>query len=64
VSEIKPSELLINKIQTTADGGVRVTFDFNPDDSHIIKRLMEKKLVGDDMIKCVFIEDRNGAITA
>ena len=57
MSEIKPSELIINKIQTTADNGVRITFDFNPDDIYVIKRLMDKKLAGDELVKCVFIDE-------
>jgi hypothetical protein len=62
MSDIKPSELLINKVQTTADGGARVTFDFNPDDLHIIKLLMEKKLSGNDLVKCVFIDEKSGKV--
>jgi len=55
VSKIKPSELLINKVSTTADGGARVTFDFSAEDIHIIKRLLDKKMTGDELVKCVFI---------
>lgn len=60
VSDIKPSELLINKVSTTMDGGARITFDFSSQDLHIIKRLLDKKMTGDELVKCVFIDIPHG----
>lgn len=60
VSDIKPSELLINKVSTTMDGGARITFDFSSQDLHIIKRLLDKKMTGDELVRCIFLDAPNG----
>ena len=39
--EIGACEAIINKIQTTVDGGVRITLDINPDAEEIVKQLTE-----------------------
>lgn len=41
--ELGACEALINKIQTTIDGGARITLDINPDNLELIKKLMDIK---------------------
>jgi hypothetical protein len=40
------SYLIINKIQTTVDGGVRLTFDIDASEKETINNLMKVKLDG------------------
>lgn len=41
--EIGACDALINKIQTTVDGGARITLDINPDNLDLIKKLFDIK---------------------
>lgn len=50
---------LINKVQTTADGGLRVTLDFPETDIDMVKRLMEKKASGHQMVLVCIMEPRD-----
>lgn len=45
MQEIGSCEAIINRIQTTIDGGVRLTLDLNSDDSELIKKLLDIKLM-------------------
>jgi len=44
LTEIGSCQGIINKIQTTLDGGVRLTLDLNPSESDLIKKLFELKM--------------------
>ena len=59
VSEIKPTEILNNKVATTMDGGARITFDFCSTDSWLVKKLLDKKMTGDDLVKCLFLDEKS-----
>jgi len=43
LNELGATEALINKIQTTVDGGARITLDINPDSIDLIKKLIDIK---------------------
>jgi len=45
---------LITKVNTTVDGGARVTFEFGSDSTQLIQKLMQKYMNFDkDVIICV-----------
>ena len=44
MDEIGACLATINKIQTTIDGGIRLTLDLNPTESEIIKKLFDLKI--------------------
>lgn len=48
--ELGSCEAIINKIQTTIDGGARVTLDLNSNDKELIKKLIDIKLENNQMI--------------
>ena len=50
--EIGACLAVINKLQTTIDGGVRLTLDLNPSESEIIKKLFDLKINNESEI-CV-----------
>lgn len=50
MNELGSCEAIINKIQTTIDGGARVTLDLNSNDRELIKRLIDIKLEGSQTI--------------
>lgn len=50
MNELGSCEAIINKIQTTIDGGARVTLDLNSNDKELIKRLIDIKLEGSQTI--------------
>lgn len=54
--EIGSSQVVINKLQTTIDGGARITLDLDSQQSKLISSLLQKKLEGKEMIFCVFME--------
>lgn len=62
MSDIKPSEIMIYSIRTTIDGGARVTFDFSSEDSWLVKKLLDKKMSGDELVKCLFIDEKTQGI--
>jgi len=47
---------LIYKIQTTVDGGARITLDLNPEDSELLSNLLNKKMRGEPMVYVAFVE--------
>lgn len=51
-------EAIINKIQTTADGGARLTLDLGYESSEIIAQLLQNKLSGTDLIYIAFINSK------
>jgi hypothetical protein len=53
-------EAIINKVQTTADGGARITLDIGYDARHIAAQLLQKKIAGNDLISIVFIDQTRG----
>jgi hypothetical protein len=48
--EIGSCEAIINKIQTTMDGGARITLDLNSQDKEVIKKLLDIKLMDNQTI--------------
>jgi hypothetical protein len=48
--EIGSCEAIINKIQTTIDGGARITLDLNSQDKEVIKKLLDIKLMDNQTI--------------
>lgn len=55
-AELPVLDAIINKVQTTADGGARITLDLGYESSDVIKQLLVKKMSGNDMIKIVLVE--------
>lgn len=53
--EIGSSVALIYKIQTTIDGGARVTIDLPSVSSDLAKSLLEMKLLGREMVAVAFV---------
>lgn len=49
-------DALVNKIQTTIDGGCRITIDVGMEAQPIVSRLMENKMNGEDLVKVAFVE--------
>lgn len=56
MTQLGAAQAIINKIQTTADGGARVTLDLNAQDYRIIQRLVELKLSGRELVGIAFAE--------
>ena len=56
LKEIGTTQALINKLQTTVDGGARITLDLSASESEVIKNLMVNKLSGKDLCYVVFLE--------
>lgn len=50
---------VINKVQTTIDGGARITIDINEQDKEAIKWLLDHKLSGNDLMFVSFVEHEN-----
>jgi hypothetical protein len=50
MTEIGSCEATINKIQTTIDGGARITLDLNSQDKEVIKKLLDIKLMDNQII--------------
>lgn len=53
---IGSSLAIIQKIQTTIDGGARITLDLGQNDSELISKLMKLKLSGDELVFVAFVE--------
>ena len=54
--EIGTALCIINKIQTTVDGGARLTLDLSSESRHTISELLERYLSGREMIAVGFAE--------
>jgi hypothetical protein len=50
MTEIGSCTAIINKVQTTIDGGARITLDLNSHDKEIIKKLIDIKLDNNQII--------------
>jgi hypothetical protein len=50
MTEIGSCTAIINKVQTTVDGGARITLDLNSNDKEIIKKLIDIKLENNQII--------------
>jgi hypothetical protein len=48
--ELGAAEAIIQKIQTTVDGGLRVTIDMSADNFELVKKLLELKANGDNQV--------------
>lgn len=53
--EIGSSVALIYKVQTTIDGGARITLDLPSVASDLAKQLLEMKLLGREMVAVGFV---------
>ena len=54
--EIGAALSVINKVQTTADGGARITLDLPSISSDLISKLMTLKLQGRELVMVAFVE--------
>lgn len=57
---IGATEAIINKITTTADGGIRLTLDLDCSTQNISKKLLELKLKGEELIYVGFSYNASG----
>jgi hypothetical protein len=55
-SDLGGSLVIINKIQTTLDGGARVTLDLPSVSSELIGALLHRKLMGNEQVFAQFVE--------
>jgi hypothetical protein len=57
MTEIGAAEALIYKVQTLADGGLRVTLDLSAQDISIVQKLMMLFSRGDNLVKVGFAHE-------
>lgn len=55
-SEIGTALCIINKIQTTIDGGARLTLDLSSESRDLIANLLDLKLAGNELVVAAFVE--------
>lgn len=55
MEEIGACTAVINKVQTTIDGGFRITLDLESSATFIATQLLEKKLQGQELLEVGFI---------
>lgn len=56
MQEIGASLATINKIQTTVDGGARITLDIPEINHEIASRLLKLKMQGDALLQVGFVQ--------
>lgn len=54
------AEAVINKVQTTADSGARITLDVGADASELIRELMSHKLSENGFVHVSFVKNEGG----
>lgn len=57
MTEIGAAEALIYKVQTLADGGLRVTLDLSAQDIQLVQKLMLLYSRGDNLVKVGFAHE-------
>jgi hypothetical protein len=57
MTELGAAEALIYKVQTLADGGLRVTLDLSAQDISIVQKLMMLFSRGDNLVKVGFAHE-------
>ena len=50
------SQAIIQKVQTTVDGGLRVTLDFSASDAELAAELMKRAAQGHPVLRVIFEE--------
>jgi hypothetical protein len=59
IEEIGACEAIINKVQTTIDGGARITLDIDPSAHQVIEELFRLKMQNNSLIKVGFAYESN-----
>ncbi len=59
MEELGSCSAQIYKLQTTIDGGARITLDVGCDARKLIKNLMDKKLSDSDAVFVAFVENKD-----
>lgn len=56
MKEIGSTHAIINKIQTTVDGGARITLDIGAESSVLVSKLLSNKLKCNESVFVAFVE--------
>jgi hypothetical protein len=62
LDEIGVIDAIIQKVQTTADGGMRITLDSGMDSVEIFKKLIHNKMYNNGQVKVVFIQENQDGV--
>ena len=54
--EIGAAPAIIYKVQTSIDGGARLTLDLPETSADLILQLMQRKMSGKELVMCAFVE--------
>ena len=59
MKEIGSCQAIIYKVQTTVDGGARLTLDLPASEIGTITGLLKRKMVGEELVFVAFVEAEN-----